>query len=64
MTVPHGKPSRYKNGCRCNPCKEANTKYERERRRGKRGKNPQMPVLKMPYDTLTREEFMRYRYED
>ena len=64
MTVPHGKATRYKTGCRCNPCKIANTEYERERRRRKRGKNPPMPVLKMPYDTLTRGEFMKYRYGD
>ena len=53
----------YKRGCRCDECRIANTAYEKKRREANaRRKQPQMPVIKMPHDTLTREEFMKYRY--
>ena len=50
----------YKRGCRCDKCRIANTAYEKRRREERR--QPKTPIIKMPYDTLTREEFMKYRY--
>jgi len=55
----HG-ASMYKRGCRCDKCRIANTAYEKKRREERR--QPKTPIIKMPYDTLTREEFMKYRY--
>jgi len=55
----HG-ASRYKQGCRCDECRIANTAYEKNRRETRPQRTT--PLLKMPYDTLTREEVMRYRY--
>ena len=61
MSGPRHGASMYKRGCRCDKCRIANTAYEKRRREERRSR-PAMPVLKMPHDTLTREEFMRYRY--
>ena len=55
----HG-ASLYKRGCRCDKCRIANTAYEARRRANRR--LPPKPVLKSEDDTLTRGEFMRYRY--
>lgn len=40
---PHGTSARYKHGCRCNPCREAHSTYQREWRQAKRQKtaNPE-----------------------
>lgn len=47
---PHGTRARYTiAGCRCRPCTEANTNYQKERRKGKRRT---VPVVKVA-DHLT-----------
>ncbi|MGJ6126311.1 hypothetical protein QN239_27420 [Mycolicibacterium sp. Y3] len=44
MAKEHGTRGRYNDGCRCSPCKKANSDYYRDRRSGK----PAKPVKKLP----------------
>ena len=59
----HGVTSYKRNICRCKICREANTNYERRKRHNRQPQNerPRTPFI---YDTLTREEWFKYREVD
>jgi len=52
----------YKRGlCRCGVCRKANTAYEAGRRRRTNREKKPLPFMSIQNDTLTLEEYKRYR---
>ena len=59
----HGVTSYKRNICRCKICRQANTDYEGRKRNQRQPQNerPRLPII---HDTLTREEWFKYRDAD
>ena len=63
MELKHGL-SLYKRGlCKCAKCKDSNRRYESRQREKLRRHNNDLPLLPFIHDTLTLEEFKRFRAE-
>ena len=57
----HGVTAYKRNICRCKKCREANTDYERRKRHQRQEYQRKGPVLPFDQDTLTLEEYRKYR---